>query len=90
MQFNTAIRNKNATAMGMISSEYEESGYKMPSVIFWNLDSKGGVPTTSKTNNVALVSGFSPSIMKSILKDGDIDPISMVLETVKIPRYDWQ
>lgn len=38
---------------------------------------------------VALVSGFSPSIVKSVLGGEEMTPISIMLKTVMVERYDF-
>lgn len=76
------------TALGMIQKKYSDAGYKMPEIIFWNVNGRlGNVPANFKSKGVGLVSGFSPSILKSILQ-GSIDtPESLMLRTVMSDRY---
>jgi hypothetical protein len=90
MQFDQCARNADETAMNMITRQYEEAGYKMPQIVFWNLNSSGNVPTTFNKVGVALVSGFSPAIMKNILACKDMNPEEMMKNVVNVPRYDWQ
>jgi hypothetical protein len=61
----------------------------MPKVIFWNLnDEYGNVPVSFKENGTALVSGFSPSILKTVLaRPESIDPLMIVMDVVNSPRY---
>jgi len=67
---------------------YNKSGYKIPEVIFWNVNGRlGNVPARNDKKGVGLVSGFSPSILKSILQ-GNVDtPTSLMLKTVMSERY---
>ena len=39
---------------------------------------------------VGLVSGFSPSIVKTLLSGEAMDPVKTMKKAVCIPRYDWQ
>lgn len=88
MEFNEAIE-RGDTAIKMIQSKYEESGYTMPKIVFWNLCSRhDNVPVKSTEENTALVSGFSPSILKSVLSGNIMDPIQIMLSTINTPRYD--
>jgi hypothetical protein len=88
MEFNEAMERDN-TAMSMIQIKYEESGYTMPKIVFWNLCSRhDNVPVKSTEENTALVSGFSPSILKSVLSGNIMDPIQIMLSTINAPRYD--
>ncbi len=69
----------NPTAQQMIENMYAESGYKMPKIVYWNLQSRnGGVPVGFDTSGTALISGFSPSIMQSILGSVDFNPVSIM------------
>jgi hypothetical protein len=87
MQFNQAS-NTNEKAIDMIKNKYQRAGYKMPKLVFWNLRASNGVPTKFDTTGTALVSGFSPSIMTSLLGGGDFTPEGIMLEAVNKPRYD--
>lgn len=80
----------SVSAMDMIRSEYEAAGYKLPQVVFWNLNGRAGnSPVTYNETGTALVSGFSPSIVKSVLGGEEMTPISIMLKTVMTKRYDF-
>jgi hypothetical protein len=60
----------------------------VPNIVFWNLNARSGnVPVKHDKKGVALVSGFSPSIMTSILGADDLDPTNVMLTTLNSPRY---
>lgn len=83
-------RTMELPSMQMIEDKYAQSGYTMPKVVFWNLNARpGNVPTTQHKNGAALVSGFSPSIMTSLLSGEDFSPFSVMMETVNKSRYDY-
>jgi len=74
---------------------FEQAGYKTPNIIWWNLNHRSGgyggnnnYPVTKHENGTALISGFSPSILKSILSAKSITPMDIMLETINNPRYD--
>ncbi len=77
------------SAMDMIKEKYDNAGYKMPGIVFWNVNGRmGNVPVGAKDNNTALVSGFSPTILQSILS-GDLEsPLELMLKTLKNERYE--
>jgi len=75
------------SAKEMILRKYTEAGYTVPKIVFWNLGSRGTVPVKFNEQGAALVSGFSPAIMKSILSAKEFTPLSIVLETLNSPRY---
>lgn len=80
----------SVSAMEFIEKEYAAAGYKVPQVVFWNLRGReGNSPVTYNKVGTALVSGFSPSIVKSVLGGKEMTPISIMLETVMVQRYDF-
>jgi hypothetical protein len=88
MQFNQCVRHDDS-AMQMIERKYRAAGYELPSVVFWNLNSSDNVPVKSDKSGAALVSGFSPSIMTSLLKadPAEFTPLGMMLKTIMSERY---
>jgi hypothetical protein len=89
MQFNACVRHDDS-AMEMIERKFEAAGYTCPKVVFWNLNSSGNVPVKSDKSGAALVSGFSPAIMASLL-GADVEqftPEGIMRSTVMVPRYD--
>lgn len=89
MQFDQCTRHDHS-AMEMIAHRFEAAGYTVPQIVFWNLNSRSNVPVEANQIGAALVSGFSPSIMKSLLS-ADLDqftPRGIMLQSVMIPRYD--
>lgn len=80
----------SVSAMDFIEKEYEAAGYKVPQIVFWNLNGRvGNSPVTYNKVGAALVSGFSPSIVKSVLGGEEMTPISIMLKTVMVERYDF-
>jgi hypothetical protein len=78
----------NPTAQEMVRGMYAEAGYSMPSIIYWNIQSRGGnVPVSFTESGTALVSGFSPAILKSICKGEIISPLQVMNETILSERY---
>ena len=89
MQFDIATNSNCTTAMENIEIKYREAGYLVPKIIFWNLASIGSdFPVEFNTLNVALVSGFSQSILKNILECTDMTPYNIMRQTIDNPRYD--
>ena len=66
-----------------IKEEYERCGYKLPKIVFWNLNAHFGTPARCSDDSVAMVSGFSPSIMKAVLNAEEFNPISVMMEALK-------
>ena len=87
MEFNRCTTHDDS-AMKMITRKYRAAGYSIPKIVFWNLNArKNNVPVKCNQQGVALVSGFSPSIMTSVLSAENFDPESIMLQTLNSPRY---
>lgn len=80
----------SVSAMEFIEQEFAAAGYKTPQIVFWCLSGKtGNSPVIYNKVGAALVSGFSPSIVKSVLGGDEMTPISILLKTIMIQRYDF-
>lgn len=89
MEFNVSDRRWNETAQQMIEGKFADAGYKMPKIIYWNLASRGdkNKPVHFDKKGTALVSGFSPSILKSVLSGKSVTPYDMMMEVIDSERY---
>jgi hypothetical protein len=88
MQFDACVTSPSDNALTMIDRMYAAAGYERPNVVFWNLRTSSGVPVKHTTQGTALVSGFSPSILKSVLAGSEMTPLSIVLKTLNGERYE--
>lgn len=87
MEFDRAARG--GTAQAGIEKSYSAAGYDMPNVVWWNLNAReGNNPVRFDKSGAALISGFSPSIMKSILAAKQVTPQAIMVEALYGPRYD--
>lgn len=57
-------------------------------VIFWNLrgDTKD-FPVTCDTKGAVMLSGFSPSLLRAILDNDELTPLSIMLKVIRSERY---
>jgi hypothetical protein len=86
MQFNSAGDLTNYQAL---RAAYEEAGYKVPRLVFWNVDgSTTDFPVTASQVDTAMVSGFSIEILRDVLKGEDITPFKVMMRTLS--REDYQ
>ena len=70
-----------------ISRRYRNAGYKMPRLVFWNVNSRTGtIPVKENECGVALVSGFSVNVCKMVMS-GKLDPYECLLEAINVERY---
>jgi hypothetical protein len=91
MEFNQATSNysgKSIRAQDMAKEKFAMAGYTIPKIVYWQLNGKSGnVPVKFNEQGTALVSGFSPAIMKSILSASNFTPETIMLETINSERY---
>jgi len=89
MQFDACVTHDDS-AIQMIARKYQEAGYEIPKVVFWNLNAAyGNSPVKFDKSGTALVSGFSPAIVKPLLS-ADLDgftPEAVMLKTIMDDRY---
>jgi len=85
MEFDSACPQN--TNYEVIKALYAKSGYSLPKVIFWNVKGRLGNVPASKSENVNLVSGYSPSICKAVLSGNTPNPMDIVLAVVNSDRY---
>lgn len=72
----------------VIENKYKKAGYEIPKMIFWNVASRTNtIPVTQHSNGVALVSGFSPNIVRMVLSN-ELDPFNILKEQLMNKRYD--
>lgn len=92
MQFNSADRNSWSGTYAKVTELFDRYGYVVPQIIFWNL--RGNTVSyveDAKTEGVAMLSGFSTTVLKSLL-DGDsmetFTPLNIFKKIITDTRYD--
>jgi hypothetical protein len=89
MEFNSAVgwHRPNETLFATIAKKYAAYGYKLPRLVFWNVNSRTGtVPVKENNLGVALVSGFSVNIVKMVMSN-KLDPYECLLDVLNVERY---
>lgn len=91
MEFDIATKRNHISNYEAIYKEYIKNGYTVPRIIFWNVNSINdhNMPVKQHDHGVSLVSGFSPSILDSIMKDGLDTPLEVMLNKIMRDRYAW-
>lgn len=89
MQFNQGAGGMTFTNHEAIKAMYRKIGYTAPTLVYWNVDDKGGQPVEMHESGAILVSGFQASVFKGLLNaDLDsIDPYNYMLEVLNSERY---
>ena len=80
------VRDENEvnSDLELIAKQWAAAGYKLPHVIFWNLDARqNNIPAMG--GRFSYVSGFSPVMIQTIL--GGKDGYDLMLEKLNSERY---
>lgn len=90
MEFDAAGNySNNTTNFQVMKDKYEAAGYQIPRVVWWNVSGRNeNFPIRMDDTGTCIVSGCSPSILKSLLSAESFDPMSIVYETINTPRYE--
>lgn len=83
MQFSQGASSEGNTEVETCLQKWDEAGYKRPKIVYWNTAGYAGSPDTINGENIALVSGFSISILKAVLGGEDFSPKGVMLKTLE-------
>lgn len=89
MEFNSAVgwHRPDKTLFDTIAKKYAVYGYKLPRLVFWNVNSRTGtIPVKENEFGVALVSGFSINIVNMVMSN-KLDPYECLLDVLNTERY---
>ncbi len=87
MQFNM-INGNNITNFEAIDKKYAYFNRKRPGLIFWNVNgSTLDFPVSIDDNGTIMLSGSSPSVLKSVFNSDSFDTISIIKQTLNNERY---
>jgi hypothetical protein len=87
MQFDACVSD-GQTNLDAIRAKYKAAGYKLPSIVFWCVNAHSDSPVTVNDKGVCLVSGCSPSILKTVLSGKVVTPMDVLKNTVNVERYE--
>lgn len=88
MQFDQAGGENFFTNFEVIKAKYRKFGYTMPKIVFWNVaGSTADFPVTKDEFGVAMVAGFSPSILKYITAGTITSPYELMRDVIDSERY---
>lgn len=76
------------TNLEAIRQKYSRSKYEMPGIVFWNLrGNTPDFPATTEDSGIALVSGFSPTLMGLFMKGVELNPYNIMRVAIDDERY---
>lgn len=87
MEFDWCTRDASLTNFEYAKQLFEEHGYQLPRVVFWNVAARNRQqPVTQNEQGVALVSGCTPRIF-GMLKSGVLNPYAFMMQVLGSERY---
>lgn len=87
MEFDYCAKAADVTNFEYAKRLYEQHGYQMPKVVFWNVDSRNEQqPVKMNEQGVALVSGCSPRIF-SMVMENELNPYDYMMSIIGTERY---
>ena len=76
------------TNLQVMKQKYTSAGYAPPQVVFWNLrGNTPDFPASANENGIALVSGFSPTLMQLFMKGAEMTPFNIMRVAIDDERY---
>ena len=83
MEFDNGVMSKGGTNFHGWKKVFEEAGYTLPKIVFWNVaGNPNGLPVTKFDNDVAMISGFNTSVFGSILDIENYNPVDIMMEVL--------
>lgn len=84
MEFDSGTYSEGGTNLAGWRKAFEEAGYEMPKIIFWNVACNiQGLPATKHDNDVIMVSGFSPVLLDKLLDLDNFSPVDAMLKSLE-------
>jgi len=81
---NNATEKKFQTSYDKMKADFAAAGYEIPNIVYWNLNGGyGSKPAMAHANGIALVSGFSPNILKAIVAAEEFNPANIMEDAIK-------
>lgn len=77
------VESKFKTSYQKMKEDFELAGYKIPKIVYWNLNASCGKPSTAHADGIALVSGFSPNILKAVVAAETFTPEAIMEDAIK-------
>lgn len=87
MQFDQAGPYGGKTNLQAIDKMFADRGLRRPRLIFWNVNSGLDFPATTNHKDVAMIGGFSPSILKGLTMTKEFTPACVMRDVIDNDRY---
>jgi len=87
MEFDHCASDGDVTNFEYAKEAFAASGYNLPNVVFWNVQSRNEQqPVTMNEQGAVLVSGASPRLF-AMIQSGNLSPMAFMMETLNSERY---
>ena len=87
MEFDCCTEDASITNFEYAKLKYQRHGYKLPEVVFWNVQSRNNQqPVRRNEQGVALISGVTPRIF-SMVAGELVSPYELMMEVLENERY---
>ena len=88
MEFDCCVKGGNSdTIFNTMKKNYMEQGYKLPQIVFWNVNSlSDNIPVSVSDTGVAIVSGATPAIF-DMVAGGELSPLKVMNDIINGERY---
>lgn len=87
MEFDKCVEYGSLSNFENAKKKYAAAGYKLPEIIFWNVDSRNRQqPVTMNEQGVALISGATPRLF-SMVAGGIVSPYVFMMDVLGSERY---
>lgn len=74
---------KTVTEIEAAMQKFEDAGYERPKIVYWNTAGYPGQQDTVVSENVGMVSGFSPAILKAVFGGEDFTPYGIMMKALE-------
>ncbi len=90
MQFDQCIINSKLSAFDRNKKLFEDAGFTLPKINFWNVNGTiSSIPITKHDSGAILISGFSAELLKELISKGfNTDPVGFLLSVIS--KYEVQ
>lgn len=89
MQFDADAHDFNGSLFDSIKRKFEENGYALPKICFWNLNGNSYRTIPMQENDMGLVlgSGFTPNTINMFMSGDFKDPYDILVNALNSDRY---
>lgn len=87
-QWDNVLTGGSKTNIEAAKLQYKQAGYKIPEIVFWNVNAAKDMAMKFDDKGVGQVSGCSPALLKSIFSGKITTPYDLMVQTVTTARYE--